>query len=224
MAQQRAPGRPRSQRARRAVLAATAALLREVGYDRLAIDAIAARAGVSRQTIYRWWPSRADIVAETVRDRAEGLVAAPPVGTGDLHGELRTWLAQVVRQLQDEDAVALVRALVAAAAADPVDAERLHAGLTGPAHDGVLARLQEGVARGQVRPDADLAAVVDALFGSVLYLALIGEPVTPDRADRILDLLLDGIRPPSAGPPGERESGPPAESGPGRPGEKGSGP
>lgn len=84
----------RSESSRRAILTATAELCSEDGYGRLTIEAIATRAGVSKKTIYRWWPSKGAVVLELLDEAAS--VAVDPPDTGDLATDLRALLTEVI--------------------------------------------------------------------------------------------------------------------------------
>src|SRR3954465_4956485 len=91
-------GRPRDPRRREAILAAAIALVGEVGYDRVTVDALAARAGVSKPTIYRRWPGgKPEIVVEAIRaKRSEG---GELPDTGSLRGDLLAMLGGVIDSL-----------------------------------------------------------------------------------------------------------------------------
>lgn len=189
MAEARAPGRPRSERARRAVLDATRQLVGDVGYDALTIDAIAQRAGVGRQTIYRWWKSKSSIIAEAV---LEGLIAFPEPAVGTGEQDLRSWLRDIVGLLDNADNAALVRALAAAAASDPGESQALYEFGTRQAHSYVVELLRRGVAAGLIRSDIDPDAAADSLIGAVLYRILARVPFDEDYADKLLTPLLAG--------------------------------
>ncbi|MFJ1747299.1 TetR/AcrR family transcriptional regulator [Streptomyces sp. NPDC088116] len=186
-------GRPRSTTVHRAILDATRDLLIENGYARLSIDRVAVRAEVGKQTVYRRWPSKAPLVAETVLD---GSHAPGPADTGDIHRDLRTWLHGLVAFMTDSRNAALIRALTAAAAEDPHDAEDLYERLTGPQREELVQRLRAGAEAGQVRADADLDAVADALTGALVYQTLAGDgSLSVRRADGLFDVIMRGLRP-----------------------------
>lgn len=196
MAEARA-GRPRDARAHTAILDAVRELLTTVGYERLTIEGVATRAGVGKQTVYRWWPSKSALVAEAALT-GHLPVAEPPEPTGDLEADVRAWVLHAFASLADPAAVALVRGLAAAAADRVEDADRLYAGLTGPARDGLVAGLERGVATGQVRPGADLGVVADTLASAVLFRVLTHRPLaTPAEVDGLVSLVVMGV---GAGP------------------------
>jgi AcrR family transcriptional regulator len=187
-------GRPRSDQAHRAILEATRDLLIADGYDQLSIEAIAARAGVGKQTVYRWWPSKAAVVAEAVVEGYVATGARVRQETGDVLADLRAWFHEQVTRLTDGHLSTLVRALAAAAADSDVDAARLYDHLTGPAREDLVQRLRGGVENGQLRPDADLEAAADALIGTLLYHVLARRgAVTHQRADGLLEILITGM-------------------------------
>src|ERR687897_1936033 len=104
MTQDRKPPNParRNQRSRQAILSATADLVGEVGYAKLTVEAIAARAGVGKQTIYRWWPSKGAVLFDAflaLSEDAEGVPALPD--TGDLEADLKLVLRATVEELND---------------------------------------------------------------------------------------------------------------------------
>ena len=91
--------RRRSERARGAILTATAELFRTVGYDKMSIEGIAAAAGVGKQTIYRWWPSKAAVVLDVWAPDVEPRVEFPD--TGDLAADLKTQIASIIDLAHD---------------------------------------------------------------------------------------------------------------------------
>ncbi len=188
-------GRPRSASVHQAILRAARELLAEEGYARLSMDRVAARAGVGKQTLYRRWPSKAPLVAEAVLDSAWP-AAAFPADTGDVRRDLRHWLHGQAGFLASPQNAVLIRALAAAAAAEPGDAQALYEQLTGPGRDMLVKRLRAGVSAGQLRPGADLDAAADALTGALIYQVLAGDStgITAQRADGLLDVIMSGLR------------------------------
>ncbi len=194
------PGRPRSTARHHAILEATRALLATNPYEQLTIERIAAEAGVSKQTIYNWWPSKAAIVTEAVISGYVTMANVPPVDTGDIAADLRSWLHARFAELADRAAVSLVRAMTAAAA-EGTDTERIYNLLALPAREYLLQRLTAAREQGQLRPGVDLDAVVDTIVGFLLLQALAAGPaVTPARADGLVDILLQGIQPDASSP------------------------
>lgn len=184
-------GRPRSDRAHRAILEATRDLLAETGYEALTIEAIAVAAGVSRQTVYRWWSAKSAVVAEAVLAGLVDAERAAPPDTGDIAADLRGWWRDTLAIMAEPRTAGLVRGLVVAAAENTGEATRLYARFTGPLRDAITARLHAEAERGRLRAGPALDTVGDALIGALLYRLLTG---TAERTDTVLvDLLLHGV-------------------------------
>lgn len=186
-------GRPRSDRARRAILEATRDQLAERGYERLSIQHVADAAGVGKQTVYRWWPSKRALVAECVLEGYVLPVGEGPADTGDLREDMRTWLREVVAQYGKEPQASLLRALTAAAAESDEVAAKLLALFGEPYRSAVVSRLGAAQGAGQVRGDAPLALVAEALIGALVFRVLSRERVDPDAMLRLADALFAGI-------------------------------
>ncbi|MEZ5411493.1 MAG: TetR/AcrR family transcriptional regulator [Acidimicrobiales bacterium] len=186
--------RRRNPESRRAILAATVELLEEVGYRGLTIEGVAQRAGVGKQTIYRWWQGSKPALVLEAFTRASDERVEPP-DTGSVRGDLLAILEPVFA-LQDDlrHGTALAnKTLMAEAQLDPGFHPRyveLHAHWWGP----LLAAVERGVARGELRPDADAALVVDALLGAAWYRLLLEHaPLDVAAARRLVDMVLYGL-------------------------------
>lgn len=167
---QRRPGRPRSEQARTAILAATLALAAEEGPRGIQMDAIAKRAAVSKETLYRWWRSKAEVMLEALADRGRATIPLPD--TGALTSDLRAFLRATVASA-DPATERLLRALAAEAAADADFADQVRDRfLAARRHDlGLL--LERGVKRGEIsRADARIA--IDLIYGSLWYRLIFG--------------------------------------------------
>lgn len=139
----------------------------ESGYEALTIDSIATAAGVGRQTIYRWWSSKASIIAEAVIDG--GLGGLSEVATDSTAERLlESWFAA----LEDGASAALVRALAAAAASESADSEALYENFTRGSHAALEGALRRGQEDMTIRLDIDPATTADALVGALLYRVL----------------------------------------------------
>jgi AcrR family transcriptional regulator len=196
----RAP-RPPDERRRRAssraaILEATVALLEEVGYRGLTVEGVAQRAGVGKQTIYRWWGgSKAALVLEAFGDVGDRRVE--PLDTGDVRADLLAVLAPVfdlhAGSLRRGTALAN-KTLMAEAQLDPGFHERyaaLHAHWRGP----LATAVARGVERGELAPETDPGTVVDLLLGGAWYRLLLEHaPLDPAAAVVLVDTVLDGCR------------------------------
>jgi AcrR family transcriptional regulator len=184
-------GRPRDPRIDSAVLRATVDLLGETGYAALSVDAIARRAGTSKPAIYRRWPSKAHLVHEAVFP-IDSATELPD--TGSLAGDVREMVRRTVAVLTTPAARAALPGLVGEMAADLT----LHAALLerfgGILSLGLTDRLNEAVARNEVRPDVTAAELSEALAG-LTFLALLTRSAALDDAwvERTATLILRGI-------------------------------
>ena len=179
--------RPRSESARQSVLEAMRAAVSSSGYEAVTIEGLADAAGVSKQTIYRWWPSKAAILGEALLEGSLPAIDLPM--TDDLAADLRALFT-----VQDDgETVALARALIAVTATDPELGARLNERLAAPIREWAAERLARGVAAGELRADVDAAVVADQLIALGSYSALLGVPLGRERADALSELVLRGI-------------------------------
>jgi AcrR family transcriptional regulator len=169
------------------VLEAMRAALSSSGYEAVTIEGLAEAAGVSKQTIYRWWPSKAAILGEALLEGSVPLVDLPM--TDDLAADLRALFT-----VQDDgETVELARALIAVTATDPELGARLNERLAAPIREWTTERMARGVASGEVRADVEASVVADQLIALGSYGALLGVPLGQERADALSDLVLRGI-------------------------------
>jgi AcrR family transcriptional regulator len=162
------PPRRRSEKSRMAIVTATRELLLERGFDGLTIEAVAARAGVGKQTIYRWWPSRPALVADVMLEDA-GKILGSVDHTDDLATDLVGWVRRLVATLTTPRGSAMLRTLTVANMEHEDTAVKLRAGFSVPLHDSVRTRL---LADGVDELTAESAA--DAIVGGVVYPILSG--------------------------------------------------
>jgi AcrR family transcriptional regulator len=182
----------RSELARLAILAAADDLLVERGFAGLTMEGIATRAGVAKQTIYRWWPSKTAVLLDAYgADAAEDLTAPE---SGDLAADLRTHLRNLAEFLTATDAGAVFRALVGQAQHDPELAAVLRRDHLPRQRARDRRPLELAVRRGELSPDVDLDAVVDRLVGPLHHRVLVtGEPVPPEFTDALVADVLAGL-------------------------------
>ncbi len=185
-------GRPRSEEARRAVLEAAADLLVEGGLARATIEAIAARAGVSKVTIYKWWPSRGSVAIDAYFHRYRATAEFEDTG------ELATDLTGQIRLLVDAfrgRAGQIMAELIGQAQTDPALADILRSHWIDPRRAASTEVLRRAVDRGEIRPDVDIPVVLDQLYGPIYYRLLVHhEPLDDGLADVLVSTTLDGIR------------------------------
>lgn len=182
-------GPVRSEAARLAILDAAVALFVERGYDHLTIEGIARRAGVGKQTIYRWWASKGDVIAEAILEgRLIGGRRDLP-DTGDPRTDLAAWLTDLFTLRASADGEGMLRSLVAAAAGSAETGRRLRAEILAAPLVESLSQAMGGVSG----PRLDAAA--DALVGAVILRALSREQF--DAADMLalVDAVVGGAPP-----------------------------
>jgi AcrR family transcriptional regulator len=184
----------RSEQARQSVLHAADGLLVERGFAQLTIEGIAARAGVAKQTIYRWWSSKTDVLMDAfVEDAAEDL---QPPDTGDLAQDLRVHLRRLARFLAGSDAGAVFRALAGQAQHDADLARRLRAEHLSHQRARDSLPLRRALERGELPGDFDIDLAVDQLVGPIYYRVLVtGQPVPASFTDALVDAVLAPLAP-----------------------------
>ncbi|MET7833099.1 TetR/AcrR family transcriptional regulator [Micromonospora sediminicola] len=188
----------RRETSRRAILTAAFDLLQEVEYAKLSIEGIAARAGVGKQTIYRWWPSKGAVVLDAFLMLSEGAEGEPIrlPDTGDLTADLTEVLRATVVELTDPRYEQPMRALATEIAHDPDLAATYAQRLDGPLREAKRQRLRSAQLAGQLADDLDLDVAVDLIWGPLFQRWLHrGGPLTTDYTDRLVATALDGLRP-----------------------------
>ncbi|MGW4035092.1 TetR/AcrR family transcriptional regulator [Streptomyces sp. NPDC004778] len=200
----------RSDRSRRAIHDAALALVTEVGYRRTTIEGIAARAGVGKQTIYRWWPSKAAVLMDAFLDLAGRSAEEAGSGgetpsedaaqgipdTGDLVADLKLVLRATVDELNDPVLEAPTRALTAEGIVDAkLGAEFVHQ-LLDPQLALYVTRLRAAQEAGDVRADVDPRIALELLIGPLMHRWLLRTlPLTHAYADEIVDYAVGGLAP-----------------------------
>lgn len=184
----------RSEQARLAVLEAADDLLVEKGFAGVTVEGIAASAGVAKQTIYRWWSTKTDILLDAfLQDAAEEL-AVPD--HGDVGRDLRDYLRRLATFLTRSDAGAVFRALLGHAQHDPSFAALLRARYLDEQQDRDRLAIERAVQRGQLPADLDIAAEVDQVVGPIYYRALVtGSTIDKDFVGSLVDAFLQRAGP-----------------------------
>ncbi|WP_092557321.1 TetR/AcrR family transcriptional regulator [Herbiconiux ginsengi] len=165
---------------------ATRGELAAEGYDRLSIDRIAAAAGVGKQTIYRWYSSKSALIAECIL-RGDVL----PLGfvvpqTQDCRADIAQWIDEFATESRSPLSAALTRAGVAAAAEHPEVAAR-YADVTRATESALIARLDLGVAAGQISDAMSTATMTEMILGALLYRVLNRQEITEQYSEQLLE-------------------------------------
>ncbi|MBB4735906.1 TetR/AcrR family transcriptional regulator [Micrococcus cohnii] len=181
-------GRPRSQASREAILRATGELMAPGQYAQLTMEGIAARAGVSKQTVYRWWPSKADVIVESV---GEGYLTLPlpgPEDTGDLHADLRVWMHLLRHEIEGGGASQLAQGLVGALAQQDSRGETIRAVLVDPVAEQVGSRLE--AASQSLGTALDVEKIIEVFTSLILMNVLFGQRMSDEWIDETIAWLI----------------------------------
>lgn len=186
-------GRPRSESSRKAILSAARALLLEHGLNSVSMDAVAERAGASKATIYRWWPSKELLALDALFSQWDP--RAPDVhDTGSLAGDLLALIRPWARQLAKKPYGRIIAALVSSAQSDPVFAREYRARFVQPRREPARIILARAVERGEIPADFDLEAILDLLYGPFYLRILNGHPPLNDRFARtVVDYVVAAV-------------------------------
>ncbi|MGW9172825.1 TetR/AcrR family transcriptional regulator [Streptomyces decoyicus] len=186
----------RSERSRRAIFDAALALVGEVGYEKLTIEGIASRAGVGKQTIYRWWPSKAAVLLDAFLVDVDEDYAAGLPDTGDLAADLKFVLRATADEFNDPAFQAPYRALAVAGANDAELSRTFVARLLEPGIRVYVDRLRAAQEAGEVAEGIDVRIAAEMVLSpfSQRWLMRTGE-LTYDFVDTLVDQALRGLRP-----------------------------
>jgi AcrR family transcriptional regulator len=185
-------GRQRSEKAREAILEAASDLLLARGLEAVSMDEVAERAGVSKATIYRWWPTKQTLALDALY-REWG---APPHrrASGSLRGDLLSLLRPWVRLVGKRPHGRVIAALIAEAQTDPAFAREYRERFLEPRRDQVRPILLDAVARGELPPATDIELALDLLYGPIYHRLLHGHAPLSERFLRdLVDTALAGL-------------------------------
>ena len=186
----RSPGRPRSEDARKAILRSTLKLLQEAGFPDLSIEAIAADADVGKATVYRWWPSKAALVADAFSSSADAELRFPD--TGSVRSDVIIQMKHLVRILRGRRG-RIVAALIGGGQSDPELIEAFRDRFMMPRRQEAYGILRRGIARGELPQDLDLDVTLDTLYGALYMRFLIRQTgLTEEYVDDLVSLVMDG--------------------------------
>nr|WP_036494674.1 TetR/AcrR family transcriptional regulator [Nocardia sp. BMG111209] len=192
-------GRRRAAEVRRATLTAAADLLFAEGIRHVTFEKVATRAGVSKMTLYKWWPSPGSLAFEAYFDALEPVLAFPD--TGDIRADLTAQLHAFVGLLRERGTA--IAEIIGAAQSDPELAGALADRYVRPRRRLAVDRLSRAQRAGLIRAGTDPETIVDQLWGACYHRLLMpAQPLTTDFADRLLDNLFGGIAAPGHDPAG----------------------
>jgi AcrR family transcriptional regulator len=181
-------GRPRDPRRREAILQAAIALVAEVGYDRMTVEALAARAGVSKPTLYRRWPGgKKEIVVDAIRSKHAEFDSLPDAGS--LRGDLLALLAKMIERT-DEDAH-LAGGLISQLRDSEELATLMREEVIVHERRRYDVLIQRAVSRGELSADARITPLLSDVAGSIVFARAV---ITMEPLDRpFLEELVDHV-------------------------------
>ncbi|MEU5437564.1 TetR/AcrR family transcriptional regulator [Streptomyces sp. NPDC020719] len=180
----------RSERSRRAILSAALELCAENGYGKVTVEGVAARAGVSKKTIYRWWPTKGAVLLEAV---VEGVVSASPLpDTGDIDADMVAHVTSVMRLFTSPVIGPAYTGILSELLHEESLARAVNEELVGPRVALVHQRLDAARRQGQLPPDADLELAVEMLYGPLYYRHALKRPFHDEA--RIVELVAHVMR------------------------------
>jgi len=190
--EKRPPGQPRSEESRQSILRSTLKLLKQSGFPELSIEAIAADANVGKTTVYRWWPTKAALVADAFSVSADDELRFP--NTGSVQRDMNLQMRRLIRIFRSERGK-VVSALLAGGQSDPELIEAYRERFLWPRRRQAYQTLQRGVDRGELPAGCDFDLILDSLYGPILMRFLIRHVKLDERfADEVCGLVLQGLK------------------------------
>jgi AcrR family transcriptional regulator len=188
-------GRPRSSATELKILDGTRELLADGGVRALTVERVAARTGIAKTTIYRRFRSKDELALAVLIDMVQTVAAVPDLG--DARAELIDVVRSAVTILGETLMGRVMQGLVSELATDPQLAAAFQERVVELRVFEISRLVARGVERGELRDDLDIHLVHELLFGPVYYrLLLTGQPLDPGLAERLVDSVLPGLRPP----------------------------
>ena len=197
-------GRPRSDRVHRAILDAFRGVLSEEGFADLRLEHVAARAGVGKATIYRRWASKEALAQELLAELAAPHIAVAEAD--DTRAELLAAVLNPMHAVTDTPFGPVIRALLSQIAVNPTLGDPFRATVVQARRHEIARVIGRGIARGDLRPDADVDIATELLVGPVYFRLMFGGELSRDFANRVVDTAMRGYAAP------QRGSSPPAAS------------
>jgi AcrR family transcriptional regulator len=189
---ERSRGRPRSERARAAILDAATQLLLSQGLGAVSMDVVARRAGVSKATIYRWWPNKQTLALDALNRELD--TTQQPKDTGSLRGDLLALLRPLARHAQEREYPRVIGALVSEVHCDPSFAEQYHVRFVRPRRQPGTIAFRRGIERGELSADVDVELALDLVYGPIWHRLLhCHAPLDARFVEQVVDVALAGL-------------------------------
>jgi AcrR family transcriptional regulator len=188
------PGRKRSEESRLAILTAALELTSENGYAGLTIDGIAARSGSGKQTIYRWWPSKDDVLLEALATKVD--LQVPTLDEGSYPADLRAFLMASLAVGRRQPVIDVLRALMARAQIDDEFRQRFRASFLQRRRDALAVIIDRAQTRGDLPPRPSPGTVADIIFG-VIWYRILASPRPFDNQLQLIDDLVGTLTQPT---------------------------
>ena len=188
-------GRPRSEKAHKAILAAATELLLARGLSAVSMDAVAERAGVSKATIYRWWPTKETLALDALYTEWAGF-QPDPRDTGSLRGDLLALLRPWARAVRSRPYARVIAALLTEVHTDPAFAAEYRQRVVQPRREQARTVFHRAIERGDIDPHTNVEVAIDLLYGPLYHRLLHGHAPLNDRFVKdVVDMALRGIQP-----------------------------
>jgi AcrR family transcriptional regulator len=188
-------GRPRSETARKAILAAAAELLLDRGLPGVSMDAVAERAGVSKATIYRWWPAKESLALDMLYNEWTK-VTPQEYESGSLHLDLLALLLAWSRLASGRPYGRVVAALLSEGRTDPAFSAEYQRRMVEPRREQARAIFVQAIDRGEIPAETNVEVAIDLIYGPLYHRLLIGHaPLDDEFVENIVSMTLRGLQP-----------------------------
>ena len=186
-------GRPRSELSRRAIIEATISILESEGYENLKIIDVARLAGVGKQTIYRWWRSKAELVIEAVLEETAKHISVPD--TGSIREDLRQLIRASCYRLRNTSSGTIIVGLLMAGRKDAATLKIFREQFIEARRDVIRKIFKRYQNNHEIKAETNIELIMDLIFGAIWYRLLmehapLDEQFANDLIDHIAFLLL----------------------------------
>lgn len=189
----RPPGRPRSEKARQAILRSTLRILGRSGFSDFKIEEVADHAEVGKATVYRWWPNKGALIADAFASSTTRKLRFPD--TGSVYTDMSQQMRQLIKVFCSRRG-RIVSAILAAGQTDKDLIEAFRERFLWPRRREAYRTLRKAIARGELRKDTDLDLLLDSLYGPIYMRFLIQhDRLTPEFIEHLCAFVLRGARP-----------------------------